>query len=262
MTPEQILGLILAVGPYPGGTPYSQTPVEKGSPPVVVSKHEDKGRTFDAWRSLGASEKRSKECAQRGNVRCSRPHYNTALRRWERPETFGEGLDRYWDISRAIASTKADAKVLEFATIVFKHESGMFRRDVHEGTNHKPFRSSTEHEDGGLAWGFGQIHWSTEPEVYIPVRGFKHITLGEMVGLGERATALSVAVPIARLSKIVPRCKGNPTCIFVGYGGTVSPKHPFIKARVASYATLRRLKKKDRELSEKIRGLLGIGENS
>jgi len=252
MTPETVLGLILAVGPYPGGTLYSQTPVSKDDPAAVSVPHEDKGRTFRAYRLSEAA------CSQKGPA-CARPHYNAALRRWERAETYLEGLDRYWQISNAIAAAKPSPEVLDAAVVVFRHESGMFRRDVHEGTNHRPFRTSTPHEDGGLAWGFGQIHWSNRPEVYVPVRGFRHIRLGELVGLSDRSTALSVAVPIVRLTRIVKQCKGKgAVCVFVGYGGTVSAKHPLIKARVATAARVRKLTADQRSLSAKVRVQLGL----
>ncbi|MEE9395205.1 MAG: hypothetical protein V3W41_22160 [Planctomycetota bacterium] len=263
MTPEAVLGLVLAVGPYPGGTLYSQTPVAKDAALVISTKREDHGRSFKAYRLLAADEAAPYACTQRGNPVCRRPRRNVTLKRWERPETYWEGMERYWGIANAISATQTSSAVLDYAVVVFRHESGMFRRDVHEGTNHRPYRRSTKHEDGGLAWSFGQIHWSTLPTAKIPIRGFKHLTLGEMVGLDDRSTSIGVSVPIERLRRIVKRCGAtNPSCVFTSYGGTVSSRHPFIKARLATYARVRRLKKKDRTLSAKVREALGVGDNS
>ena len=238
---------------------YSQTPVKKGDPLVISAKHEDHGRKFRAYRLLKANESPPNACTQKGNPVCRKPRWDKTLKRWQRPETYSEGLNRYWKIAKAISATKADVKVLEFATVVFRHESGMFRRDVHEGTNHKPYRQTTKHEDGGYAWGFGQIHWSPNPNAKVPMKGFEHLKMKDLVGLDSASTGRSVAVPIERLRRLVRDCGRNASCVFVGYAGTaISPNHKLIKARRSTYARLRKLTKKQRTLSDAVKKKLGI----
>lgn len=264
MTPEIVLGLVLSAGPYPGGTLYSQQTVVKEAPTVISVTHKDHGRSFKSYRILQEGEDAPYACKQKHNPACMRPRYDGTLKRWQRPETYGEGMERYWDIAKAISKTKLDDGVLPYAITIFRHESGMFRLDVHEGTNHRPFRNYSKHEDGGQAWGFGQVMWSVHPHKHVPIEGFKHLTLGDLVGLDEASTFNSVAAPIARISTIIKRCGvTQPACVFVGYAGTrIKSTHPLMRARLATYARIKRMSVKDKTLSSEVKKMLGIDKES
>jgi len=244
---EIFLSLMLLVGPHPGRTLYSQTPVAEGAPWVTLQTFDVDGTAVQAYRELSGAAPHA--CSQAGNPACRRPRLNPELKRWERPETWAEGLLRYWQIAQhAGALSGGDRAVLDYTYVILRHESGNGRRDVHEGTNHRPFRRSTKFEDGGRSWCLGQVMVTRHPGSKLPDKKFADRKAGELVGLDDAATQLCLGVVTDRVARIIRRCGRDgravtPACVFLGYAGSVeSADHPLIRARIATYFKVRRTK--------------------
>ena len=263
MIPETFLALMVTVGPHPGRTLYSQTPVTKGAPLVALSEFTVDGKTFKAYRHLDAGEAAPYACTQAGNPVCRRPRHNRVLKRWERPETWREGLDRYWQISRMAAKvTKGDTQLAEFLYVVVLHESGNGRRDVHSGENHRPFRRRTIHEDAGRSWGLTQVMISRHPGSAVPMREHDNWAAEDLVGLDDASTTRGLTVAATRLRQIIHRCSKRgpvtPACVFVGYAGTsIKSTHPLMRARIHTHA---KVMGASRELGNDVRKTLGLPE--
>jgi hypothetical protein len=97
---EKIVAAMVALQP-PGQSIYSQTVVEKNSPPG---------------------------CDNQYSLLCAKPKWSAVRKAWVRPETKAEGLARYRIIAEAVSKQVDPAKIL---TVMY-HESG-FREDVHNG---------------------------------------------------------------------------------------------------------------------------------
>lgn len=264
---ELFLALMLLVGPHPGKTLYSQTPVDESSPWVTVQTFEVDGQKVSAYRTIDkdddADVKRDYACKQAGNPACRKPRYDKTLKRWQRPETWSEGLKRYWQISQHAGAVAESRAALEFLYVIVKHESGNGRRDVHEGTNHRPYRRRTKHEDAGKSWCLGQIMLTRHPGTNLPDAKFKEREAGDLVGLDDAATQLCLGVVADRVHRIMRRCKKRskvvtPACVFLGYAGSVeSADHPLIKERIASWMKVKRLRGKSK-LGADVRKVLGL----
>lgn len=267
MLAETFLALMMTV--HPGKTWYSKTPAAEGSPLVALRSFEVDGEKVRAFDFVPAGEEAPTQCAQPKNAACSRPRLNGKTKRWERVETWREGLGRYWQISKAAAAvTKGDELLGRYLYVVVKHESGNGRRDVHEGSNHKcerprddrPCRYRTIHEDTGRSWGLGQVMVARSPRTVLPLHAFKEWRARDLVGLTDEATVRSLTVPAFRLRKLIKRCgrKGRtvtPACVFVGYAGTkIKASHPLMRARIATFNRL----PKSLELGADVRKALGL----
>lgn len=252
--------MMLVLGPMPGRSLYSQVEAPEGAPLVALRDTVIDGRAVRAYTHWGA-EALPTQCAQAGNPWCRRVVFNQPLQRWQRPETFGEGLSRYTMIARAIQETTGGGELADYMTVIVRHESG-FRRDVHEGSNHKPFRRTTKLEDSGRSWCLGQVMIARSPSTIVPIHEHKDWTARELVGVTPAATTRCLTVVATRLRKIARRCSRGgsrpiaPACMFLGYAGTdIKPTHPFIRARLASFA---KLSGSSRELGPEIRSLIGL----
>lgn len=261
MTPEIVLALMLALGPFPGRSLYSQVEVDDAKAPLVaLRKFTFDGRSFTAYDHFADGEQLPLQCEQPRNVACRRPRWSKDLRRWERPETFDEGLQRYWLIASAIAKQAKTDAVAEYLITIARHESG-WRRDVHAGENHLPFRAKTKHEDRGMSWSLGQVMAGRKPTTLIPWKGWHDVPIVNLVGVDEAATNRCLDMVEDRVSSIVRHCGRHgqavtAACVFVGYAGTsISPKHRLIRARRATHM---KLKDAPRKLGDDIRGLLGL----
>ena len=261
---QYFLALMLGVGPHPGKSIYSNTPASGASSPTVAMITEVvDGKPIKAYRVLEPDVVPPTECAQPRNPACVRPRFDPDLQRWHRPETWAEGLERYWLISRAFADAAGDDKrLLKYAYVVMRHESGNGRRDVHEGTNHRPWRRKTIHEDGGRAWCLGQIYGTRSPMTRIPIMATRYEgrTLGEAVGVDYAPTRFCAQIVTDVLRTVIRGCgrrkQVTPQCVFMGYGGGfLRSSHPFIRARIATY---NRLKDVPTELGKDVRLALNL----
>lgn len=256
MTPEAILAAMLALGPGPGQSIYSQIEVSEGAPLVALRTFDVDGTKVRAYTHWQPDEALPAQCAQPKNVACRRPLFQRELKRWQRPETYAEGLVRYWTIAKAIASQPKD--VHPFAVVIVRHESG-FRRDVHAGENHRPFRQTTKHEDEGHSWCLGQIMIGRKPTSLVPWKGFAKTKAIDLVGTSQARTNRCLKVVGSRLTDIARSCRrrrAEGSCVFIGYAGTaISRNHPLMKARAAS---LLKVKRAPRKLGKQIRAQLGL----
>lgn len=264
MTPETVLAIMLALGPSPGRSLYSQVEVDDGNAPLVALRdYTIDGASFMAFDHWDDDEQLPSQCSQPKNVACRRPRYDKELRRWERPETFHEGLERYWTIAQAISKHAPTDAVAEFLIVITRHESG-WRRDVHAGENHLPFRKSTKHEDAGMSWSLGQVMVGKRPTIKIPWRGWEDVPIVNLVGVDEAATNRCLDMVEDRVTSIVKHCgrRGQAvtaSCVFVGYAGTsISAEHRLIRARRATHL---KLKNVNRTLGDTWRALLGLNKD-
>lgn len=266
---EIFMALMLHTGVAPGISYYSQTPSADGGQAVVRRAHQIDALTFRAYELLDPGDKRPAACDQGGNPHCDRPHRNPHTKRWERAETFREGLARYWQISQHAGAIATSLEQLEYMYVIVKHESGNGRRDVHEGSNHrcdkrKPdrvCRRKTKLEDAGKSWCLAQVMATRHPGTKIPDKDWSDRRVGELVGIDDASTQLCIGLLADRVRRIMKRCgrKGRavtPACVFLGYAGSVKDAdHPLIAARIASHAKVRRA---NRELGPEMRKLLGL----
>lgn len=260
MLSEIFVALALSVGPSPGRSLQSQTPVTEGSPLVALQPIEVDGRTVMAYRHTITGEDDPTQCAQPGNVACRRPRYDRDLKRWQRPETWGEGLARYWQIAQHAGAVAGSVSVLEFMLVIVRHESA-FWRSVHEGTNHRPWRRSTKWEDGGRSWCLAQVMTSRNPNTRIPDKKWSKRRSHELVGLDDASTQLCLGLLADRVTRIMKRCgrrgrRVTPACVFLGYAGVkITAKHPLIRARLSTYA---KIKTANRVLGPDVRRMIGL----
>lgn len=246
MLAETFLALTLGLGPTPGRTLYSQIPVDEDAPRVALAEVSFDGRKVKAYQLVGAEP--PPQCAQPQNPACRAPRLDPELKRWQRPETFDEGLRRYWQIARIAGDLVRDRAELGYVFTIVRHESGL-RRDVHEGTNHRPHRLSTIHEDAGRSWCLGQIMVSRSPRGRLPEKRYHKRTAGELVGLDDAATRRCLEVVTTRVRGIMRHCakrsggKVYPSCVFTSYAGTaIRATHPLIRARLGTHAKVRAFK--------------------
>lgn len=258
---EIFLALMLLVGPPPGQTLYSYTPVTAESSDVVALMPMTIGGRETKVYQLVTDATAPPQCAQPKNPACRRVRFNGELGRYERPETFREGLARYWQVSQLAAQhAHGDRDLLDLMFVVVLHESGNARRDVHEGTNHRPSRRRTKHEDGGRSWCLGQFMAGVSPRSQVAMTRKRRIRAGELVGLDDDSTSRCLAVMADHLGAHLDRCKDRnggkvaPACVFTSYAGTgISSDHPLMRARVGTWQRVQRTKL---ELGAKVRRLL------
>ena len=189
----------------PGNSIYSVVPVAKDAPVPCEHKH---------------------------SPLCRKPWYSTAHKSYVRVETAAEARKR-WTMIAGVASdvTAKRAHLLPFMLTVTYHESGAWRRDVHEGVGKWSRGDCLTRKRNGRdvpipgtcrSICLGQIMktkrtWKTE-------RGYRHESLA---GLSRKATRRCLVTVADYLDGVHKRCKGEPYCVFGGYGGVRKPrKHP------------------------------------
>jgi len=152
-----------------------------------------------------------------------------------RQEPEAEARARYAVIAEAIAGeVGGDIRLARFLLTVAKHESS-FARSVHSGK---------KKGDAGWSWGLYQIRCGRHPGARVP--GTKY-QAHEIVGVDLAATKRATNAAAGYLRRLIRVCKGEPLCVFRGYGGvsrTYSTKvGTRLNARVKTYKSLTRRKK-------------------
>lgn len=206
MTAETILALMLLLGPRPGTSPYSVVPVAEGTPPA---------------------------CATSGDWKCRTPWWSPWHKSYVRPETYTEGVQRYWDIAQAIATHTAGDDRLARTVITITHHESNWRRDTHSGVG--PLAIG----DQGRSWCLGQIMLGRNPERRLSIGGVTR----DLVGTSPEATGRCIHLTAVMARRATDRCRGSAGatayCVFAAYGGLpASTTHPGIRARAATYDTL------------------------
>lgn len=220
MKAELILALMLHLGPTPGKSIYSVVEVPEGSPPA---------------------------CDDEYSLLCREPRWDPDREAWVRPETFEEGLQRYWTIARAISEVgKGNEAGTRYLIAVTRHESG-WRRDVHEGVG------KWSRGDQGRSWCLGQLMVGRSPNSKA-LAGYR---AKDLVGTSYEATKRCLTAVRAGLSRAMRACgANNDVCVFSTYGGTtLGMKHKGIRDRVGSFRNLLGLRV---DLDEQLKDVLGL----
>lgn len=226
---EAILALMLAVGPKPGGSIYSQTVVTQDAGPG---------------------------CDNKASLLCAEPVWSGYWKALVRPETKDEAIVRYWTIARAIddATQGANAYLRPYILTVTEQESG-WRKDVHSGVG--PWARG----DKDFSWGLGQIYSTPDGEKIVD----KHFQwkAKDIVGTDYNATRRCTEVISKRLKSAHGACRGireKQLCVFAAYGGNLSlMTHQGVIARAVKFNTFVSRKKHGvPELTDKVKKLIGI----
>lgn len=150
-------------------------------------------------------------CSDRMSLLCTEPRYDAHHAAYVRPETWGEGLARYWTIAQAVEQiAKPDSLQAVILTAIY-HESG-FRRDVHSGIG------GWSRGDRGKSWCLGQI--------MLGESGTRRVTEGwtarELVGIDADSTNRCLTVVARYAAASIAACQGmaaDGACIFSFYAG-------------------------------------------
>lgn len=256
MTPETILALMLVTF-APGKSIYSQAEVDEHAPLVALRNVDlGDGRSALAYELTPVGEEDPAQCLQPTNVACRRPHRDDELGGWFRVERFGEGLERYWTIAQELAAACPTTEDARFALTVTFHESG-WRRDVHAGYNHRPYRLATVQEDHGKSWCLGQIMVAKKPTAKVAGTEYR---ARDLVGVSAEATARCLAITEKNVARSIRYCRyhggGGDACVFATYGGGGNIPAKAMRSRTRMVQKLRDLG--EPELTDVIRDRLGL----
>lgn len=252
----KVLAALLALQ-EPGASPYSLTPVPEGTPAA---------------------------CAGYSPL-CAAPWWSREHRSWVRPETWEEGLHRYWVIAQEVAAVALweagrcpDGNVgldcsgalgaasswpestgswggvpedlAELVSTVIFHESG-FRRDVHSGVG------KWAKGDQGRSRCLGQLMTVRGAALeLVEARGWKP---KDLLGVDAAATRRCLVVVADGLIRVH---KASPWATFAAYGGVSAGAPAATKKRLrARVATLQRMPElMATPLEERVIDLLDIEE--
>jgi len=204
MKAEAILAWMLSLQP-PGASIYSQVVVEADSP---------------------------RACDDATSLLCQPPKWSEEHEGFVRPETYNEGLPRYWTIAQSIA---ARGKLAPAVLTVVYHESG-FRRDVHSGVG------KWSRGDDGRSWCLGQM-----------MLGRTNPAGPKLVGTSRKATDRCIDAVSRHLRYIKNE---RPYAKFARYGGVYSRGDLRVLSRVKTY---RRVRSSAPKLDAEVRRLLLLG---
>lgn len=150
-------------------------------------------------------------CADRMSLLCTAPKYNAHHSSWVRPETWGEGLARYWTIAKTLESVAQSDALQAIVLTAIYHESGM-RKDVMSGIG------GWARGDRGKSWCLGQI--------LLGASGNTKVTEGwaarELVGIDPESTRKCLTVTTRYASASLSACHGmaaDGACVFSFYAG-------------------------------------------
>lgn len=183
MKAEMVLAWMLQLQP-PGASIYSQVVVPADAP---------------------------RACDDPISLLCQPPKWSEAHGAHTRPETFDEGLERYWTIAQSVAAT---GDVAPAALTVIYHESG-FRRDVHSGVG------KWARGDQGRSHCLGQLLW-----------GRTSSKAKTLVGLDRGSTDRCIAAVVRHLRHV---SNERPYAKFARYGGVWCSDDRRIFSRVATF---------------------------
>lgn len=228
LTAQHILALMLMLIP-PGKSIYSQTQVAEDSPPACADP----------------------------SILCRAPRYSERRDGWYRPETYAEGLERYWTIAQALhASTEGKPHLTRLSLAVMFNESG-FRKDVHDGVSieDKSRKDGTPIETGrgdmGASWCLGQFNLGATSEK------------GRMlIGTSAEATSRCTDKIAKELTRSWGYCRryaqADEQCTFAVYGGSAALRdEKSILDRARTYWKLKMAG--ERELASDLRTWVMLG---
>jgi len=191
------------------------------------------------------------------SILCRAPRYSERRGGWYRPETYAEGLERYWTIAQALhTSTEGKPHLTRLSLSVVFNESG-FRKDVHDGSSiSDDYRKDgtaieTGRGDKGASWCLGQFNLGQTSDVG-----------RELVGAGAEATSRCTDKIAKELARSWGYCRryaqADEQCAFAVYGGRATLRDD--KSILARARTYWRLKMAgERELAGDLRTWVMLG---